>query len=510
MTGVAIAVASDGTEAGSEPLRRPPLAASAVAALAVGKVAFHLATAGVWGFHRDEFYYLAGGRHLDWGYVDHPPFTPLLYRVGDLLFGDSQLGLRVVPALLAGALVVVAALLAREVGGGRRAQLLTATVACLGPLYLTTAHFLGTVTVDLLAWSVATLLVIRIVRGASPRWWLAVGLAVGAGLLNKHSMLFWVGGVGVGLLATPQRRILRSPWAVAGGALALGLFAPNLVWQARHHWPTIEFARHLRERTGRENLLEFVPLQLGIVTPAALVLWGAALRRLGRARGSWSDLRWLAVAYVVLFVALFASQGKAYYLGSIYLPLVAIGAVLVEREWSDRARRRLTVAVIATGVVVAPIFTPLLPANVLQTVPLHEVNSDAGAMLGWHEAAQEVAAVFQALPAGEQPTAKILGATYSMAGAVDHWRQELHLPAAISGHNSYWSWGYGDPSEGTVVVIGFDRTFLAGLFTSCDDAAVLHDRRGLMDAEAADHHVWVCRGLRRPWAQLWPELRMYG
>jgi hypothetical protein len=74
--------------------------------------AFHLATAGVWGFHRDEFYYLACGRRLAWGFVDHPPITPALFRVQELLFGASQFGLRVAPALIHGATVVVTALLA--------------------------------------------------------------------------------------------------------------------------------------------------------------------------------------------------------------------------------------------------------------------------------------------------------------------------------------------------------------------------------------------------------------
>src|SRR4051812_3103870 len=161
----------------------PALAGRLVMALAAAKVAFHLATATVWGFHRDEFYYLAGGRRLAWGYVDHPPLTPFLYRVGETLFGDSRFGLHVIPALFGGAIVVMGALLARELGGGRRAQLLTMLVAALGPLFLTTSHFLGTVTPELLAWSAATWLVIRIVRTGDLHLWPAVGAVVGLGLM---------------------------------------------------------------------------------------------------------------------------------------------------------------------------------------------------------------------------------------------------------------------------------------------------------------------------------------
>ncbi len=85
--------------------------------IAAATMVFHLATATIYGYHRDEFYYLASGRRLAWGYVDHPPITPLLYRAADRIFGHSELGLRVTPALFHGLVVVLVALLARELGG---------------------------------------------------------------------------------------------------------------------------------------------------------------------------------------------------------------------------------------------------------------------------------------------------------------------------------------------------------------------------------------------------------
>jgi hypothetical protein len=292
--------------------------------------------------------------------------------------------------------------------------------------------------------------------------------------------------------------------------VAAALFAPNVVWQAQHGWPSVEFTRHLRQETGAENLAQFVPLQLGIVTPAATVLWVAALRRLWPRRGPLADLRWMAVAYGALFAVLLVSQGKAYYLGSAYLPLVAVGATVVEARWPRRAVRRLGIAIVASGVPLAPIFTPLMPVTALEAVPLHHVDGDASAMLGWHEVAQQVAAVHATLPPDERATAKVLGASYSMAGAVDLWGPQLGLPRAISGHNSYYLWGYGADVPATTVAIGFDRSFLLTLFAACDDAHVLADPHDLMDVQVAGRHVWVCRGERARWAVLWPQLRSYG
>src|SRR5262245_49396891 len=89
-------------------------------------LAFHLSTALRYGIFRDELYYVACGRHLGFGYVDHPPFVALVARVATALFGTSLLGLRLFPALAGAATSLVAALLARELGGGSFAQRLAA------------------------------------------------------------------------------------------------------------------------------------------------------------------------------------------------------------------------------------------------------------------------------------------------------------------------------------------------------------------------------------------------
>ena len=134
---------------------------AAVAWIAAACTALHLATANLWGYHRDEFYYLACGRRLAWGFVDHPPVTPWLYRLADLTVGSSKLGLRIAPSLLHGVSVLLIAALARELGGSTRAQVLAALAAALAPLLLTTGHFLGTVTVEITIGAAVALVLVR-------------------------------------------------------------------------------------------------------------------------------------------------------------------------------------------------------------------------------------------------------------------------------------------------------------------------------------------------------------
>ncbi|HXY95227.1 MAG TPA: glycosyltransferase family 39 protein [Acidimicrobiia bacterium] len=487
----------------------PPLAIRSVAAIAAAKVAFQLVTASMYGLHRDEFYYLAGGDHLAWGYVDHPPAVPALYRLAEVLFGQSQFGLHVLPAFVGGVLVLLGAVLAREFGGRARAQLLTAIVAALGPLYLTTTHFLSTVTLDLVVWALASLLVVRMIRTREPRWWLLVGVVVGLGLLGKDTVVFWVVGTIGGLACTRQRTYLASRWLVAGIAVAAAIAAPNIAWEATHHWATLDFLRNMRAGNAASDMREFLPLQLAMVTLAGTAVWVAALRATAR-RSAWSQYRWLGVGWAILLVALFASGGKGYYLGSWYLPLVALGATAIEQCWSRHAQRILLAAVVATGVVTAPLFTPVLPPSTFVAAGFNTANKDLGSMLGWRHVVRQVADAVHTLPAAEQRDAVILTSNYSEAGALDYWRSELSIPEVISPHNTYWWWGYGHRRPGgTVVAVGFSARELHRYWRDVEWVATLGADGATIDPQEVGAGVFVCREQALPWRELWPRLRTY-
>jgi len=152
-----------------------------------------------YGFHRDELYFLDAARHLQGGYVDQPVLTPLLARVTLTLFGVSLPGLRLWPALAAFATVVVGTLTARELGGGRRAQLLAALGTATMPVVVAADHLDGPTASDMLAWAALALVVVRVGRTGDTRGWLAGGAVLGVGLTNKHSVGSFAVAVLVGL-----------------------------------------------------------------------------------------------------------------------------------------------------------------------------------------------------------------------------------------------------------------------------------------------------------------------
>jgi 4-amino-4-deoxy-L-arabinose transferase-like glycosyltransferase len=456
-----------------------------VAWIAAATTGVHLATAGLWDRHRDEFYYLACGRRLAWGYVDHPPLTPVLYRLADVTVGSSQLGLRVTPALLHGIDVVLVALLARELDGTPRAQLVAAVATALLPILLTTGHFLGTVTPELTLGCGLALVLARVVDGGDPRLWLLAGLLVGLGLLDKWTFGVVVAGLALGLLVD-HRTVLATPWLLAGAAVAIALVAPNVVWQAAHDWPQLEFAGTLRDYG-----------QTPAVVPAQLVLLGAgaivAMPGVRWLLGDGSHHRYLLVAFAVTLVITLATGGKPYYTAGALLPLVAAGAVAVQG-----AGAWLLPLLLAVGALMAPYATPLTPESTARA--LRGVNPELGEMLGWDAYVATVRHLHS-----RHPRAGILTSNYSEAGAIELLAPDLPQPA--SGHNTYWYWGppRGDPHE--VLAVGFpDADRLRHSFARVVAIGTIHTPHGVHNLEDG-RTIWLATGPTAPWSALWPRFR---
>lgn len=326
--------------------------------------------------------------------------------------------------------------------------------------------------------------------------------------MNKSTVAVWVIAMGIGMVLSPLRRLLWSGWLIGGGLIALTLIAPNLAWQASHQWASVTFADALRHRTGAENITLFVPMQLVLPTVAGVVLWWVGLRWMVRSP-SGMPYAPIGIAFVVVIIVFFASEGKAYYAGSMYLPVIAAGAVAVEASWPRAARRRLTAVALGFAALALPCVTPVFPERVLQSVALHTVNGDLGAMLGWRGVAQRLGEVEASLPPASRPHAVILTATYSEAGAVDYWRSTFHLGPAISGHNGYWWWGWRTAGDGPIVTDGLPPALLRTLFAEVHEVGTMGGHGALLDPEEAGAPIAVCWHPRMPWPELWPRLRRY-
>jgi 4-amino-4-deoxy-L-arabinose transferase-like glycosyltransferase len=466
-----------------------------VAALTVATIAVLAITATPYGLHRDELYFLVLSHHPAWGYVDQPPLTPMLVRLSTQLFGDAPWAVRL-PANLLGPLAIpVLALLARELGGARAAQVLAAAGGFCA-FVLVSGHLILTTTLDIPLTGLALLFVIRALRRDS-RWWLAVGVVTGLSLYNKQLILLLVVGIAAGLLIAGPRRALLSPWLWAGVLVAAVGGLPNLLYQITHGFPQLDMASALADEKGGDNRILFFPLQillLGVTLVPLMVAGFVSLIRDAR-------LRCLGWAYLVVAAFVLVTGSGPYYTFGLMMPLFAAGCVVAAR-WAAGHAGRWTLVV--SGVVVsellgAVVALPLVPVDTLKSTPIGAINQTARDQIGWPRYVQQIVA---ARPAG----APIIADNYGEYGALDYYG----VQDVYSGHNQLRY--YGRPADSTTVVltVGFDNPAgLLRIFRSCVDSGTLDSGTGV-DNEEQGRVIRVCRDPVAPWPTLWPQFYHYG
>ena len=506
-------------------LTRSPSKGAAIAALVT--LLFHLAANPHYGFFRDELYFVICGFHPAWGYVDQPPVVPLL-AAGSQLFGHSLFALRALPAIFAAAGTYVTCLLAFEFGGGTFAVIL-ATLAYLAAGVLESfGAKVGPDMVGLWLWPLAALYVLRIVKGADPRLWLAAGLAIGVSLESKYSVIFFAAALVGGLLLTPQRRVLRSSWFLAGAFVAALVALPNFIWQAVHGFPMWEL---LRNGASGKNVaagpLLFLFQQLLLTNLFAAPIWIIGLIWLLRE----APARFLGYAYLILIAVMIALHAKHYYPADVYPIFIAAGAVAIE-SWTQRVRfprAVIAAATLAAALFFLPFSVPILSESAMlgysafvsralhiprsalatehhRTAALPEDWAD---MHGWPELVSTVATIYFALPAAQRDRAAIVASNYGEAAAIDFFGPRYGLPPAISGHNNYWLWGTHGYSGNVIIDVNGDcgRHDFPGLFKSTRLAA--YSNPPWVISYEQNIPISVCTGITQPLAQLWPKLRRY-
>ena len=500
----------------------PPIATRALAACAAISLAFHLAIAGNYGWFRDELYYIDAGKHLAGGYVEFPMMVALLANLQRALFGPSQAALLVLPAVAGAVIVVATGLMARELGGGRRAQGLAALSALVAPAFVGAGALFTMDVFDELWWTLAALVLLRILstygaRTAPPegsgvntargRLWLVFGLVCGLGLLTKLTILAFGLAVALGLLLTPARAEFRTCRPYLAALLAAAFLLPYVAWQMGHDWATLTFWHNYDHK---QDIVPFLAQVVLLMQPLALPLWAAGLWFLLRDPAG-APFRALGWAFLILFTLFLFGHAKSYFLVPAFPPLLAAGAVTLERRTRRRPQSRLVPvtigALVLGGIALAPVVAPILPPRTLAALMSSPIQPAAD-RFGWPQFVGTVVAVYRRLPAGQQAETTILAGNYGEAAALDLLGPAYHLPAALSPHNTYYFWGQGVRPGAVVIATDFQRAELTPYFTVVRQVAIVPAQDGIQNEEVG-RPVWICYGLRRPWTSVWRQLRNF-
>jgi hypothetical protein len=442
--------------------------------LAVIDFVAHMAVSNNYGYFRDELYYIAAGHHLAFGYVDFPPMIALLAAAMNLVSGDNLIAIHLISALVCSALVIVGGLMARELGGGRFAQFLSALGTMVIVVFMATGSIFSMDIFDALWWSLVALVLMRLLRTNNSRLWLLFGLVAGLGLTTKVTMLFFGFALTIGLALSPSRSHFRSRWIYLGGLIALVFLLPYLIWNAVNGWPTIEFWQNYGGSGG--GPLGFLGNQILSTNPFTLPLTIAGLVFYLR-RPAGRPYRALGWAFVVLYLLLTLLNTKPYYFTPAYPMLFAGGALLLEGAITRRRWRwvhSVFPALLAlSGILLAPLAMPVLSPSVFARSYSHLAGTGNGGAgqsttstfpqylgdrFGWTELAATMQQAYRQLPTAEQAQACIFTGNYGEASALNFYARQYGLPPAISGHNNYYLWGPGSCSGTVLLTVGQSRS----------------------------------------------------
>jgi MFS family permease len=487
-----------------------------------------------WGYFRDEMYYILCGQHLDWGYVDHGPIVALQARGTVALFGKSLAGIRMLSAVAGAAKLFLTGMLAWALGGRRVAQALAMLGVLLAPEFLALDSFLSMNSFEPVFWMTAVFALLMVLReGSDPHsvwpWWLAFGAAGGLGIENKPSMAVFLIALLIGLLLTPQRRIVFTRGAAVAVAIIVVLALPNLVWQIHHQWPTLEFLHNGKAEHKNVTLspLAFLGAQVMMLNPLALPLWLAGLGWLlvSRRARTW---RFAGLAYVAFVLLMMATRdAKDYYLAPVYPLLFAAGGACWQTLLARPKTRWLVPAYAAlltiSGVLIVPLVLPVLSPQqwLAYNVRMH-LREKAGNTeneqtsefpqffadrFGWQEEVNEVTRIYNALPAADRARAGIFCSNYGEASAINFLGAGRGLPFAISGHNSYWMWGpHGESGEVMIVISGGSIDEVRKYYNSVEIAGRMQHPYAM---PYENRNIYLCRGRKASIPADWAEFKHY-
>jgi 4-amino-4-deoxy-L-arabinose transferase-like glycosyltransferase len=424
----------------------------------------HMLFAGNYGYFRDELYYIADGHHLQAGYVDQPLLMGWLAALLRVTVGNGLIAIHIVPALASALIVIVTGLMARELGGGRVAQFVAGVVSLFTLNFMATGLLFSMDVLDQLWWTLASLILLCLLRRATPRLWLLLGLVLALALLTKLTVLFFCLAVALALLVTPDRRHLRTPWPWLAAAIAFLGLLPYLIWNALNGWPTVEFWQNYGGVAT--SLPVFFGAQIVQMNPIAFPLAAAGLVFYFRQTGV--RYRLLGWTFVFATLVLAVLRTKSYFLAPAYPILFAAGAVEFERlrlrGWLAWLRPVYIALLVLVGILLAPAVMPILPPA---TYARHygtfsQILADR---FGWEGLTRTVEQVYAALPPAQRAQTCVLASNYGEAGALQLLGRPGYVPPVISGHNNYYGWGPGACTGQVLITVGYGPHDIQGAQT---------------------------------------------
>lgn len=478
-----------------------------------------------YGFFTDELYFIACSKRLYWGFVDQPPLSIALLTFITNLFGYGILIVRILPALSTAATVFVAGMITKRLGGSTMSIIIAELAIMVVPVFQIFGSFYSMNAYEPLVWALIMFFVVKMVQEDNTVYWLHIGVLMGIGLEMKHTIVLYGIALLFGMLLTSKRKLLFNKWAIWGGIACFILILPNLVWQYANDFPSLELYRNsfLYKNIDKPYLQVFIE-QVIFINPATFLLWFTGLVYLLTPAGK--NFRFLFFAYILLLLIMMAGHSsRPDRIASIYILLIVFGVIAIDkiRKASGKlfAQISITILLLISGVILTPIFCPVLPPAKLKPYiaslglsfnleegkknePVPQWLADR---IGWEQLAEDVLKVYQSLPEKERENSVIVSSNYGEAGALELYGPKYGLPKVYATHNSFHSWGPPPDWVKTFIGVYIDVENVKDKFDSIEVAAVYHCAECTKPQQEIP--IYILRGPKFSIQKEWNNFKMY-
>jgi len=463
-----------------------------VIGIVIAKLIIHFLTSTTYELHRDEMLYFAMGDHLSFGYASTPPLTGFLAFISRTLFGYSEFGIKLFPALIGAASIVIIALMVKEFGGGKLAVLIAGVGFLVPGAFLRSNSLFQPVSFDQFFWLLSSYLVLRMVNTNNLKLWLWIGFVFGLAFLNKYAILFFALAIVVAVLISPHRKILFSKYFLLGMLVALIVALPNLIWQYNRNWPVVHHMIELQRYQLVNNTVSDFFIDQMLNCAASGLFWLAGLLMILFIPAE-KKYRFIAYAFLLVLTIIVLGRGKSYYTLGAYSMLFAAGGYTMEKYLTGKLVY-INYVLIVTSIIGSLVFLPLeLPVASFKTVSkycdpetgilpqrwedgvIHAIPQDYADMTGWKELAWITAQAYNSLDRYEQEECTIYAENYGLAGAIEFYGQQYGLPKPISFHDSYLLWAPDNISDGPFIYINDEVGDIDDLFDNYPEVGRVND-----------------------------------
>ncbi|WP_232817855.1 ArnT family glycosyltransferase [Winogradskyella tangerina] len=467
-----------------------------------------------YGYHRDELLHLSVSEHMDWGFMEFPPFIGFIGKLSYWFFDYDLLGVRLFPTLAGVAILVLCCVMAKELGGKFGAVFLAGIcILAFVPFYRNHTLF-QPVAFDQLFWALGFYILVRYINSKNRNYLILVGITLGFGLLNKYTMLVWAFGVFVGLFFFEKSRLYRNKWLYISGLVALLLFIPNIIWQINNDFPLVAHMQRLNESQLESispwefilDQVEMAPIFIMFICGFIGLFFSKRLK----------NYKFIGIACLVIFFTMWITKAKTYYVFALYPMLFSAGAVFIEQLLVKRKRLIYLVAgsIFLPMVFFIPEAAPILPIekytdymNLEEVDGRYELTGDFADMHGWEEQVKLVDSVYKSLTEDERVNCVLWAENYGEAGALKIIGKRYGLPNPISRHGSFWTWGYGNKNAEVWISLGNEKASVEYVFEDIELVKMITHKYAI--DEENNIPLYICRNPKVDIEEWWSIYEPY-